>query len=132
MRTSYLTISWRRIVASWKRRFESVRPFSKYHIFFLQLLDFLDGKAEHPTEDLLIVLAQNGRGAAKLSRCTAEAMLQSFIWRRAHVLMFEPVPEIEGLEIFVLMDVHAVLHRIRGDTRSLQPRSQIIVPNDFV
>ena len=42
------------------------------------------------------------------------------------MLVLEPMPETERLEVFVLMDVDAVLDRIRGDARCLQPRSQII------
>src|SRR5271154_4771169 len=126
MRSSYLTMSWRRMAAPRRRRRRSIQPRSEYHVFLLQLPDFLGREAEQLAEDFLVVLTQDRPGAAKRARRAAEAVLQSFVGRRAHMLVFEPVPEIESLEVFVLMDVDAVLHRIRGDARCLQTRSQII------
>ena len=47
---------------------------SEYHVFFLQLLDFLGAEAEHPAEDFVVVLAEDRRRlrsvpGVRLRRC---------------------------------------------------------------
>jgi len=58
-------------------------------------------------KDLLVVLTeQPAPRPAQFSRSSAQAMRQSFVRRRSHVLVLEPVPEIESFEVFILMKVN--------------------------
>src|ERR1700675_542161 len=56
----------------------------------------------------------------------AHPMFETLIGRRAHLLMLEPLPEAERLEVFVAMNIHAVLHRIRRHPSGLQRGSQLL------
>src|SRR5271156_5911994 len=52
-------------------------------------------------------------------------MLRTHVRRRTHRLMFEPVPESERLQVFVMMQIEAALDWIRSHARLLQPGGQI-------
>src|SRR5271166_3046308 len=73
MRSSYLTMRWLRIVVRRIQRRHLDRPHSEYHVFLRQQLDFFGAEAEHPAKDLVIVLTEDGRGAAKFARRAAES-----------------------------------------------------------
>src|ERR1017187_5201921 len=53
-------------------------------------------------------------------------MLESFVGRRAHLLVLEPMPEAERLEVVVLVDIDAVLDRIDGNSGGLQLRGEFL------
>src|SRR3990172_273314 len=52
-------------------------------------------------------------------------MLQALIGRGPHLFVLEPMPEIEGLKILVLVQVNAVLHRIGGNSGRLEMGGQL-------
>src|SRR5271166_5468756 len=101
-------------------------PNSEYHVLFLQLLDLVGAEREHSAENFVVVLTENRRGRSQRARRAAHAMLESLVRRRPHLLVLEPMPEAERIEVVVLVDVDAVLDRVSGDSGALQLRGEIL------
>src|SRR5260370_38085313 len=93
------------------------RGTSEYHVLFLQLLDLVGAEREHLAEDFVVVLAKDRRRRTERARGAAQPMRQSFVRRRAHLLVIVPMPEAARREGVVLMRGGAVLVRVRRGVR---------------
>src|SRR5690242_14235422 len=93
---------------------------SKDHPLLFEPRDLVRVQPDQLAEHLFVVLAERGPRRAQLARRAFQPIAQALIWRRAHDLVIEPVPEAEGFEIFVAMKVDAVLHGVSCDARGLQ------------
>lgn len=87
---------------------------SIYHFLALELFDPGRAHPEDFAQHFIVMLPERGRGPEQVARRAAHAMFETFVGRRSHFLVIEPVPEAERFEVFVAMEIHAVLHRIGG------------------
>src|SRR5277367_435247 len=74
----------------------------------------------------MVVLSEYRRRRPKRAGRAVHAMLESFVRRRTHFLVLEPMPKAERLEIVVMMDIDAVLDRIGCHSGGLQLHGEIV------
>src|ERR1700722_10413849 len=94
------------------------RP-SIYHFLALELFD-LRRRHPHDLAQHFVAMLSQCRCRPQTARRAAHAMFETFVRRRPHYLVVEPLPEAKRLQVFVAMDIHAALHRVSRDADCLK------------
>lgn len=121
--------------ASWMRaldqplfailEFSGRQPCLVDYLFAFELLDFGRRHPEDLAQDFLAMLPKHGCRTPQCALRPTHAMLESFVWRRTHLAVIEPLPKPEFVKVLVAMNVHAILHRIRGYAGGLECAGQL-------